>query len=225
MSKLNFGNIFLLVIVVGVLAVGYMKCQSDRASYLTKDSTEKYDYGNERPFKHDSLQGIETESKPKPNEYSAPPVGGEATVGTPQKTTAQPSSGSTPNLKDTDIGRPEKVSSEPVPSTVTPSAPAAPSGAQAKATTVYSDRSILYVTIDRLKLRTEPNLKSKTLRRLKLHEKVYFANERTDFKEEINLGLEMAYEPWLKVETLDGKVGWVYGAGVDIMKTVREGVR
>jgi len=85
-------------------------------------------------------------------------------------------------------------------------------------------RTILYVTIEGLKLRESPNLKAEILGTLSLFEEVQFMNEYTDFKEEINLGRQVVSEPWIKVRSRKGKVGWVYGAGVHYYKYKHPGV-
>lgn len=82
----------------------------------------------------------------------------------------------------------------------------------------------LWVTIDKLKIRTEPGLKSEILGELKLYDKVYYLEEMTDTTYQINLGYEVADEPYVKVRTQRGTVGWVYGAGVHYHKQKREGV-
>jgi Na+-transporting methylmalonyl-CoA/oxaloacetate decarboxylase gamma subunit len=84
--------------------------------------------------------------------------------------------------------------------------------------------SKLYVTIDKLKLRKAPGLKSETLGELKLFDEVYFMDEVTDSTFEVNLGKEIAKEPYVKVKTKRGTVGWVYGAGVHYIKKKRSGV-
>ncbi len=91
-------------------------------------------------------------------------------------------------------------------------------------TIVAPSRSILYITIDNLKLRTEPKLEADVLATLSLFDEVYFMNEVTEFKQEISLGYEIANEPWVKVQTKKGKDGWVYGAGVHYYKKKRSGV-
>ncbi len=97
--------------------------------------------------------------------------------------------------------------------------PAAPPGGR-----TVVERSVLYVTIDGLKLRAEPGLDAKVIGKLPLFEKVYFMDEVTDFTQKINLGLEEADEPWVKIRTKKGRVGWVYGAGVNFYKKKRGGV-
>jgi hypothetical protein len=81
----------------------------------------------------------------------------------------------------------------------------------------------LYVTIDGLNLRRSPDLSSEVLVRLPLFEEVYFLNEVTDSTFQISLGYEIADEPYVKVRSKKGHVGWVYGAGVNYYKKKRGG--
>jgi len=89
---------------------------------------------------------------------------------------------------------------------------------------VIIDRSILYVTIEGLKLRKGPSLDSLTIQKLPLFEKVYFLDEVTEFKQKINLGRKVTEEPWVKIKTKKGRIGWVYGAGVHYHKQKQDGV-
>lgn len=82
--------------------------------------------------------------------------------------------------------------------------------------------SKLYITIDGLKMRTGPSLDSAVILQMKLFEQVDFLNEFTDSTYQINLGYEMADEPWFKIQHR-GRQGWVYGAGVNFYKKKREG--
>jgi hypothetical protein len=99
-----------------------------------------------------------------------------------------------------------------------------PTAATTPAIPANSELSRLYVTIEGLKLREEPSLESEVIRQFALFDEVYFMNEITDFKLEINLGKEMANEPWVKVKSKKGHIGWVYGAGVHYHKQKRSGV-
>lgn len=83
--------------------------------------------------------------------------------------------------------------------------------------------SKLYVTIDKLKVRKTPGLKGESLGELKLFDEVYYMNEVTDSTYEVNLGREKAKEPYVKIKTKRGTVGWVYGAGVNYIKKKRAG--
>ncbi|MEO1259223.1 MAG: SH3 domain-containing protein [Bacteroidota bacterium] len=84
--------------------------------------------------------------------------------------------------------------------------------------------SKLYITIDKLKIRSGPGLKSKVLGELPLFSEVYFMDEVTDSLYTVSLGKEIAEEPYIKVKTKRGTIGWVYGAGVNYYKKKREGV-
>lgn len=77
----------------------------------------------------------------------------------------------------------------------------------------------IYVTIDKLNLRTGPTLKSSVLKKLPLHERVYYTGIQTDTTMRINIGRIIANEPWVKVILEDGEEGWLYGAGVHFYKT------
>lgn len=76
----------------------------------------------------------------------------------------------------------------------------------------------LYVIIDGLNMRKEPKLDSRVILRLALHDEVIYLNEKTSFTQEIDLGGIITKEPWLKVKTAEGRVGWVYGAYVHFYK-------
>ncbi len=82
----------------------------------------------------------------------------------------------------------------------------------------------LYVSIDDLNVRSDPGINGKIITTLKLFEEVTFLNEVTNFEQEINLGFEVAKEPWVKIKTERGYVGWVYGAGVHYYKKSRKPV-
>lgn len=81
--------------------------------------------------------------------------------------------------------------------------------------------SKLYVTLEDLNLRTGPHLDSTSIARLPLFDEVFFMNEVTDFTQRISLGPEVADEPWIKIRTRKGRIGWVYGAGVNYYKKRR----
>lgn len=84
--------------------------------------------------------------------------------------------------------------------------------------------SKLYVTIDKLKIRKTPGLDGDLLGELKLFDEVYYQDEVTDSLYTVNLGREEATEPYVKVKTKRGTIGWVYGAGVHYVKKKRSGV-
>ena len=83
----------------------------------------------------------------------------------------------------------------------------------------------LWVTIDQLKLRSEPKLNSEVLMQIPLFDRVYYLNQKTDFSQEINLGTELANEPWLFIQHPNGIKGWCYGAGLNFHKEKRVGTQ
>ena len=88
---------------------------------------------------------------------------------------------------------------------------------------IVKEVTALYVNINKLKLRSSPNLKSEVLEELELGSKVMFAGEVTDSLYTINLGKIEVTEPYVKVKTWKGLEGWVYGAGVNYYKKKVEG--
>ena len=77
----------------------------------------------------------------------------------------------------------------------------------------------LYVTIDGINMRKEPNIASRIIRKLVLFEEVYFEGETTEKKKEIDWGGGViTNEPWVKVKTKKDETGWVYGAALHFYK-------
>jgi hypothetical protein len=100
---------------------------------------------------------------------------------------------------------------------VTPAATTTPSEKKepgAKAETFPT----LYVVIDGLNVRSEPNPKASSLATLKLHDKVFFLNKKTEWTQEITMDGKKVTDHWVKVRTRSGKEGWVFGAGVHYYK-------
>ncbi len=112
----------------------------------------------------------------------------------------------------------------------TPATPATPPPSASGETEVVSrpggntstsgrrDYTPLYVTLEGLKVRKEPQLNGSIVTKLSLHDEVFFMEKRTDFRQKINIGGEYTNEPWVYVKTRKGHVGWVYGAGVHYFK-------
>lgn len=83
--------------------------------------------------------------------------------------------------------------------------------------------SRLYVVIDGLKMRRTPDLDAEVIDEFDLFEEVFFLDEVTNFTQEINLGKEVANEPWVRIQSRQGRSGWVYGAGVNYYKKKHPG--
>jgi cytoskeletal protein RodZ len=129
---------------------------------------------------------------------------------TPAQTVQQPTQQTTvPLTSATPPKTPGTLPVTTVPSTTQNAAPAASSGTQTP----------LYVLQNGLNVRSNPNLKAKSLGKLKLHDQVYFLNEVTEISETVHLadGTEIS-KPWFKIKTKRGTVGWVHGSGVDFYK-------
>ncbi|MBK8720864.1 MAG: SH3 domain-containing protein [Saprospiraceae bacterium] len=93
-----------------------------------------------------------------------------------------------------------------------------------KPTIVEKKVTKLFVTIDGLNVRSEPNVKAKSFGKLKLYDEVVFMNDVTKETTKLSLGTSDANEPWVKIKTKRGTIGWVYGAGVSYYKTKKKGV-
>ncbi len=93
-----------------------------------------------------------------------------------------------------------------------------PLAATSKVPAKIEKRTVLYVLLDGLKLRKGHHLDSAIVKTLKINDEVYFLGQTTDFKQKINLGDRVAFDPWVKVRAYTGHEGWVYGAGVHYFK-------
>ena len=78
----------------------------------------------------------------------------------------------------------------------------------------------IFVWVDKLRLRKEPDTKSEILQELDEGEVLLFLNEKSNFTEKINLRGEIFDEPWLKVKTNENIIGWVYGGAIKYEKPV-----
>ena len=87
------------------------------------------------------------------------------------------------------------------------------------ATPTMASGTMLYVLINGLNIRTKPELKAKSLGKLKLHDQVYYLNEVTESAQTVRLQDKTEVsKPWFKIKTKRGTVGWVHGSGVDFYK-------
>lgn len=77
--------------------------------------------------------------------------------------------------------------------------------------------AILYTIVDKLRLRKTPGSKGQVLEQLKEGVPVIFMNEKTDYTEKIKLRDEWYEEPWLKIKSASGNIGWVFGGALTDM--------
>lgn len=74
--------------------------------------------------------------------------------------------------------------------------------------------TVLTVALENLRLRTAPGVDSDVITELQLGTKLYDLKETSDFTTAIQLRGTQFDEPWLRVKTEDGTVGWIYGAPI-----------
>ncbi|MFK7806237.1 MAG: SH3 domain-containing protein [Saprospiraceae bacterium] len=72
----------------------------------------------------------------------------------------------------------------------------------------------IFAWVNNLRVREEPDTKSKIVIELQEGDSVIYLKEQTDFTQKITLRGKSFDEPWLKIKTQNNKVGWVYGGGV-----------
>ncbi|MFN0215403.1 MAG: SH3 domain-containing protein [Saprospiraceae bacterium] len=193
-------TLILLAFLVCMALWAMSKCSERRADAVRKvRDIEGSD--EDRPVKRDTVVVTTAPQTPsnQPKENPATPPEGQA----PPTSLLTPQPGGAPK-------RPELTNE-----ISKPNPPAGNTG---------TSGSILFVTIDGLKVRKEPGLKGETLAELKLYEPVTFLNKKTDWTQEISLGYEKVTDHWVKVRTQSGKEGWVFGAGLHYYKMKRQGV-
>lgn len=101
-------------------------------------------------------------------------------------------------------------------STETPKNPPVEVDTLAKARSPKAEKIWYYATVDKLRMREEPNKNGLVLEQIKEGEQLLFLNEKTDETERIKLRDKWFVEPWLKVESEKGTAGWVYGGAVSL---------
>lgn len=76
--------------------------------------------------------------------------------------------------------------------------------------TMDDQRTKLIVNIDELRLRTQPGQNGSVIKTISKGADLYDLGEVSNFSTRIELRGKTYNEPWLKVQTKDGTVGWVY---------------
>ncbi len=189
-------------IVIGLLAIIFLmwtasKCNAHKAEAQSAEAIES---------RQDSLAKVTNQKATT----ALPPI--------PEQPTAQPAA------TKSSPGTYQPIAGEPATAPAASAQPAQPKASETTASPTESGLSKLYVTIDKLKVRKTPGLKGELLGELKLFDEVFYMNEVTDSTFVVNLGREKANEPYVKIKTKRGTVGWVYGAGVHYAKKKRTGV-
>lgn len=197
-------TLILLAFLVCALLWGFSKC-SERRSESVREVREMDDSDDDRPAKPDSVSARPKPTPPPEKEKEHPEM-------------PQPAAQSQPSPPPVKSGPPPKRPE--LTNDIKKTDPPPPAATTAN----KSSGSTLYVSIDGLKVRKEPGLKGETLESLKLYEPVTFLNKKTEWTQEISLGVEKVTDHWVKVRTQTGKEGWVFGAGVHYYKTKRQGI-
>lgn len=200
----------IIIAFFGIVALwAISKCSSKRSDF-TRRARETDEEQDERPVRRDSAAATPAHAAPLP--ATQVPLTQTQTPVSVQNPGAQPQTATpaaTPGQRPVLGAPPPQVAAAPKQQAAAPSEP---------------KYSTLYVTIDGLKLRKEPNLKGAVVTKLELYEPVYFLNQKTEKIEEISLGYEKVKDHWVKIRTKSGKEGWVFGAGVHYYKMKRKGV-
>lgn len=201
--KIPKAETLIIFVFLGCVALWAMsKCSAKRSDLVRHVQENDENETDERPVRRDTI----IVQQPAPQPVQQQPVNTQSpSPAPPPATTTTPAT--SPGTKPT---RPA-LSSQP-----------AATSAQPAAST--SSGSTLFVTIDGLKVRKEPGLKSETVAKLALYEPVTFLNKKTEWTQEISLGYEKVTDHWVKIKTRSGKEGWVFGAGVHYYKMKRQGV-
>ena len=76
---------------------------------------------------------------------------------------------------------------------------------------VVDNTVTVYAWVDKLRMRTAPDTKSDVVAEIPEGGAMTYLEEKTDFTQQITLRGKSYDEPWLKVKTKEGKIGWVYG--------------
>lgn len=84
---------------------------------------------------------------------------------------------------------------------------------QQPTTTTTTSTQQLYVHEPSLNVRTEPNLTAKSLGTLSFGASVTYLSKTSD-TQELSVGAKTVDEPWFKIRTKRGTIGWVYGGYV-----------
>lgn len=125
------------------------------------------------------------------------------------------------------VQNPTQTVTSPAAPTAKPTISAPTISGKPTATTTVQEPSgtLLYVLIDGLNVRSKPDLKAKSMGKLKLNDQVYFLNEVTPEAQTVRLiDKSEVTKPWFKIKTKRGTVGWVHGSGVDFYKRKPQGV-
>lgn len=202
-------SLIIAVFIGCVLLWAVSKCSAKRSELVRSVHETGEEEEEERPARRDTIVVQQT-----PAQTVQTPVNTQSPGSSPA---AQPAVAAPPLPSGAAGANPQPGAKPTRPVLSNQSSSATPPAASGKYST-------LFVSIDGLKVRKEPGLKSETVAKLELYEPVTFLNKKTEWTQEISLGYEKVTDHWVKVRTQSGKEGWVFGAGVHYYKMKRKGV-
>jgi Bacterial SH3 domain len=213
----NIETAIIFVFIICVMLWGVSRCNKKKDALATQTAIE----GAATTQIDTSLSPAARRSpSASPTATPAPPplpTPNQAVVETPP---SQPTTVQNPTLvTPTAAPVPPTTATTPIgPKTAVSTAPTATAPAPASGTS-------LYVLINGLNVRAKPDLKAKSLGKLKINDQVYFMNEVTPEAQTVRLiDKTEVTKPWFKIKTKKGTVGWVHGSGVDFYKRKPQGV-
>jgi Bacterial SH3 domain len=224
MKKLfpNIETAIIAVFVICIMLWGVSRCNKKKDDLSAKSAVET----TNPSFPLDTTTSSPAARK-TPTQQALPPM-------TPPSVPIQtdPNQGivappQSPNVPMPSAGQPAPTplpTSVPVPTKTVPlpgsaTSKSVPPTAPKTATSTVASGTMLYVLINGLNIRTKPELKAKSLGKLKLHDQVYYLNEVTESAQTVRLQDKTEVSrPWFKIKTKRGTVGWVHGSGVDFYK-------
>jgi hypothetical protein len=217
--QLNVETLIILAFLLVVTLWGVSKCRNKTQSVATSAATEAYTTDSlGSPAARASRVPQTIATQPLPSVQPEYPAGtGIQTGTTPPPFTTPPVPVNTPPPSSPGDLMPAQAPQ--VPSSYNTPAVKAPSVSSKATTEAPENAGMLYVLVNGVNVRVKPDLKAKSLGKLKLNDKVYFLDEVSDTPQTVRLadGTPVT-KPWFKIKTKRGTIGWVHGSSVDFYK-------
>ena len=221
MKKL-FPNIETAIIFVFILCVilwGVTRCNRKKEDMTIRAVTE----GAAATALQDSI----ISSSPAARSTPTKPVVTTPVVPPPPPTDPNSGTLTTPQYQQPpQVQNPTQVAQNPTvnPTLAKPQTATPPNVSNKAVTAEQPSGTMLYVLINGLNVRTKPDLKAKSLGKLKVNDQVFFLNEVTPEAQTVRLADKTEVtNPWFKIKPKRGTVGWVHGSGVDFYKRKPQG--
>ncbi len=211
----NIETAIIFVFIICVMLWGVSRCNKKKDALATQTAIE-------------GAATTQIDTSLSPAARRSPSASPTATPAPPPLPTPNQGVVETPPSPPTTVQNPTLVTPAPVPSpTATTPVGSKTAVSTAPTTTAPAPASgtSLYVLINGLNVRAKPDLKAKSLGKLKINDQVYFMNEVTPEAQTVRLiDKTEVTKPWFKIKTKKGTVGWVHGSGVDFYKRKPQGV-